>query len=106
MFYHFHMFRRLRKILPSALLLKMYESFAKAYIYHGLSIWGFTRKASHNRLQRFLKLLARITCDNFDDIHSHGIDLGRSLKLLVVRERRDHVLSVSMLKCIHCLLPP
>ena len=50
-------------------------------------------------------MLARIICNNFDYIHSHGIDLVRSLKLLTIRERRDYFLCVLMLKCIHGLAP-
>ena len=50
-------------------------------------------------------LLARIICDNFDYIHSRGIDLVRSLKLQTIRERRDYFLCVLMFKCIHGLAP-
>ena len=49
-------------------------------------------------MQRIQNLLARIICNNFDYIHSRGIDL-------VIRERRDHFLCVLMFKCIHGLAP-
>ena len=42
MYYYFHMFRRLRKILPSALLLNIYKTYVQSKIDYGLSIWGCT----------------------------------------------------------------
>ena len=56
-------------------------------------------------MQRIQNLLARIICNNFDYIHSRGIELVRSLKLQTIRERRDHFLCVLMFKCIHGLAP-
>ena len=56
-------------------------------------------------MQQIQNLLARIICNNFDYIHSCGIDLVRSLKLQTIRERRDHFLCVLMFKSIHGLAP-
>ena len=105
MYYHFHMFRRLRKILPSALLLNIYKTYVQSKIDYGLSIWGCTTEVNLNRVQRIQNVLARIICNNFDYIHSRGIDLVRSLKLQTIRERRDYFLCVLMFKCIHGLAP-
>ena len=105
MYYYFHMFRRLRKILPSALLLNIYKTYVQWKIDYGLSIWGCTTEVNLNRVQRIQNLLARIICNNFDYIHSRGIDLVRSLKLQTIRERRDYFLCVLMFKCIHGLAP-
>ena len=99
------MFRRLRKILPSALLLNIYKTYVQSKIDYGLSIWGCTTEVNLNRVQRIQNLLARIICNNFDYIHSRGIDLVRSLKLQTIRERRDYFLCVLMFKCIHGLAP-
>ena len=74
MYYYFHMFRRLRKILPSALLLNIYKTYVQSKIDYGLSIWGCTTEVNLNRVQRIQNLLAKIICDNFDYIHSRGID--------------------------------
>ena len=103
MYYSFHMFCRLRKILPSALLLNKYKAYVQWKIDYGLSIWGCITEVNLDRVQRIQNLLGRIICNNFDYIHSRGIDLVRSLKLQTVRERRDHFLCVLMLKCIHGL---
>ena len=76
MFYYFHMFRRLRKIRPSALLLNIYKTFVQSKIDYGLSIWGCTTEVNLDRIQRIQNLLARIICNNFDNIHSRGIDFS------------------------------
>ena len=96
MYYHFHMFRRLRKNLPSALVLKIYTAYVQSKIDYGLFIWGCTTEVNLNRVQRIQSLLTRIICNNFDYIHSRGIDLVRSLKLQTIRERRDRFLCVLM----------
>ena len=104
MYYYFHMFRRLRKLLPSAILLNIYKTYVESKIDYGLSFWGCTTEVNPNRVQRIQNLLARIICDNFDYIHSRGIDLVRSLKLQTIRERRDYFLCVLMFKCIHGMI--
>ena len=68
-------------------------------------LWTVTTEINLNRVQRIQNLLARIICNNFDYIHSRGIDLVRSLKLQTIRERRDYFLCVLMFKCIHGLAP-
>ena len=65
MYYYFHMFRRLRKILPSALLLNIYKTYVQSKIDYGLSIWGCTTEVNLNRVQRIQNLLVRIICNNF-----------------------------------------
>ena len=70
-----------KQILQSALLLNMYKAYKQSNIDYELSIWGCAREVNLNRVQRIQNLLARIICNNFDHIHSRGIDLVRSLKL-------------------------
>ena len=72
------MFHRLRKILPSALLLNIYKTYVQSKIVYGLSTWGCTTEVNLNRVQRIQNLLTRIICDNFDYIHLRGIDLFQS----------------------------
>ena len=64
MYYYFHMFRRLRKILPSVLLLKIYKAHVQSKIDYGLSIWGGATEFNLNRVQQIQNLLARIICNN------------------------------------------
>ena len=70
MYYHFHIFRRLSKILPSALLLNIYKACVQSKIHYGMSIWGCAKEVNFNhvpRIQNF-DLLARIMCNNFEYI--------------------------------------
>ena len=85
MYHYFHMFRRLRTIFPSALLLNIYKAYAQSKIGYGLSIWGCATEANLNRVQRIQNLLARIIYNNLYYIHSSGNDLVRSLKLQTIR---------------------
>ena len=97
------MFRPLRKILPSALLLNIYKAYVQSKIDYGLSVWGCIMEVNLNRVQRIQNLFAKIICSNFDYIHSRGIDLVLSSKFQTIRERQDHFLCVLMFKCIHGL---
>ena len=105
MYYYVHMFRRLRKILPSQLLLNIYKSYVQSKIDYGLCIWGCTTEANLDRIQRIQNLLARIMCNNFDSINFRGIEMVRTLRLQTIRERRDYFLCILMFKCIHGLAP-
>ena len=51
MYYYFHMFRRLRKILPSVLHIKKYKAHVQSKIDYGLSIWGRATEVNLNRVQ-------------------------------------------------------
>ena len=95
------MFRPLRKILPSALLLNIYKVYVQSKIDYGLSIWGCIMEVNLNRVQRIQNLLARIIYNNIDYIHSPGIDLVRPSKFQTIRERRDHFLCVLMSVCFN-----
>ena len=100
MYYHVHIFRRLRKILLSQLLLNIYKSYVQSKIDYGLSIWGCTTEANLDRMQIIQNLLARIMCNIFDYIIFRGIEM----RIQTIRdERRDYFLRVCILMCIHGL---
>ena len=105
MYYYGHMFRRLRKILPSQLLLNNYKFYVKSKIDYGLSIWGCTTEDNLDRIQRIQNLLARIMCNNFDYIKFRRIEMVRTLRLQTIRGRRDYFLCILMFKCIHGFAP-
>ena len=44
-------------------------------------------------------------CNNFDYINFRGIEMGRTLRLQTISERRDYFLCILMFKCIHGLAP-
>ena len=98
MYYYVHMFRCLRKILPSQLLLNIYKSYVQSKVDYGLSTWGCTTEANLDRIQRIQNLLARIMCNNF-----RGIEMIRTLRLQTIREGRDYFLCILVFKCIHGL---
>ena len=102
---YLHVLRRLNKIFPMQLLLKVYKSYMQSKLDYGLSIWGCTTEGNLDRVQRIQNFCARITCNNYDYINIRGIDLVKSLKLQTIRERRDYFLCVLMFKCIHSVAP-
>ena len=104
MYYYVHMFCRLRKILPSQILLKIYKYYMQSKIDYGLSIWGCTREANLDRIQRIQNLLASIMCNNFDFINFRGIEMVRTLRLQTIRERRDYFPCILMFKVSMALL--
>ena len=57
MYYHFHTFRRLSKILPSALLLNIYKAYVQSKIDYGLSIWGCAKGIDLNHVPRIQNLI-------------------------------------------------
>ena len=73
------MFHRLRKILPSQLLLNIYKSYVQSKIDFGLYIWGCTAEVNLIRIQRIQNLLARIICNNFDYINFRGIEMTQAV---------------------------
>ena len=60
------MFHRLRKIIPSALLLNIYKAYVQSKIDYVLSIRVCTTEVNLNRVQQIQNLFARIICNNFD----------------------------------------
>ena len=52
MYYYVHMFRRLRKILPSQLLLNICKACVHFKIDYRLSVWRCTTQANLDRIQR------------------------------------------------------
>ena len=105
MYYYVHMFRRLRKILPSQLLFNIYKSYVQSKIDYGLSIWCCTTEANLDRIQRIQNLLARIMWNNLDGINFRGIEMVRTLRFHTIRERRGYFLCILMFECIHGLAP-
>ena len=103
--YYVNVLRRLNKIFPKQLLLKIYKSYVQSNLDYGLSIWGCTTEGNLDRVQRIQNFCARIMCKNYDYINTRGIDLVNSLKIQTIRQRRDYFLSVLMFKAIHGLAP-
>ena len=103
--YFIHVLRRLRRIYPRGLLLKVYKSYIQSKLEYGLTIWGCTTDTNLGKIQRIQSLAARVIIGNFDYTYSKGVDIVHSLHLQAVKERRDYFLCVLMYKCIHGLAP-
>ena len=103
--YYVHVLRRLTKIFPKQLLLKIYTSYVQSKLDYRLSIWGCTTEGNLDCVQKIQNSCARIICRNYDYINTRGIDLVDSLKIQTIRQRKDYFLSVLMFKAIHGLTP-
>ena len=77
--YYVHVLRRLNKIFPKQLLLRVYESYIQSRLDYGLSVWGCTTDGILDRVQRIQNFCARIICKKYDYINTRGIDLVESL---------------------------
>ena len=96
---------KVEKIFPKQLLLRVYKSYIQSKLHYGLSIRGCTAEGNIDRVQIIQNFCARIICKNYDCINAGGIDLVESLAIQTIRQSRDCLLSVLMLKCIHGLAP-
>ena len=103
--YYVHVLRRLNKIFPKQLLLKIYKSYVQSKLDYALSIWGCATEGNLDRVQRIQNFCARIICKKYDYINTRGIHLVDSLKTQTIGQRRDYFLSVLMFKAIHGLAP-
>ena len=88
--YYVHVLRRLNKIFPKQLLLKIYKSYVQSKIDFGLSIWGCTTEGILDRVPRLQNFCARIICKKYDYVNTRGTDLVGSLKIQTIRQRRDY----------------
>ena len=94
MYCNVHMFRRLRKIIPSQLVLNIYKSHIQSRVDYGQYVRGSDTEVN---------LAQMIGNNNFDYINCSGIDMLGSLKVHIVRERRNYFLCILMFMCIHGL---
>ena len=103
--YMLSMLRRMSKIFPQSLLVKIYKTFIQPKIDYGITVWGFTTESNLNRIQRIQNHAVRIILKNFDYVNTRGIDLVRHLGLFDIRSRRDYFMQMFMFKAIHGLTP-
>ena len=103
--YYVHVLRRLNKIFPKRLLLKMYKSYIQSKLDFGLSIRGCSTEGNLDRVQRIQNFCARTICKNYYYINTREIGLVHSLKIQTIRQHRDYFLSVLMFKAVRDLAP-
>ena len=66
--YHVRSFRRLRKIIPSQLLLSFYKFYVQSKIDYKLSMWGCTTEATLDPIEQIQTFLATVIYIYTDDI--------------------------------------
>ena len=57
--YYVHVLRRLNKIFPKQLLLKIYKSYVQSKLDYGLSIWGCTTEGNLDRVPKYTKEICK-----------------------------------------------
>lgn len=62
-----------------------------------------TNDCNFAKIQSLQNYAANITCDDYDKIDCHGIDLVKSLNLLKVKQRHDYISVI--FECLHELAP-
>ena len=97
--------RGLRKVLPKALLEKIYLSCIQSHLDYACTVWGNCGQTLRKKIQRLQNQAARIICNNFDYINYDGIDLVKSLGWLTFEKRFNYLTAVMMFKAIHGLAP-
>ena len=105
MYYHLSLFRQLRRIFPQDLLLQAYKSYIQPLLDYGITLYGCSKQKNIDLVQKVQNHAARLITGNFDYMNGHAIELVKSLNLYTIRDRRDHFLTILMLKSIHGIAP-
>jgi hypothetical protein len=105
MYVHISVLRRVSSFVPTEILTRMYKSFIQPRLDYGITLWGCTTKQNIDKIQRIQNQAVRIITGNFDFIHSRGINIVRSLRLMTIQERRDYFMCILMFKAINGLAP-
>ena len=82
----------------------IYTSIIQPKIDYAISIWGYTTAHNINKVQRLQNRAAIILTGNIDYVNTRGIDLVKTLGLIVT-QRRDYFMIIMMFKSIHGLVP-
>ena len=97
--------KSLRKVMPKALVEKIYISCIQSHIDYACTVWGNCNQGLRDRIQRLQNRAARIVSNNFDYENYNGIDLVRDLGWLSFERRVKYMTAVMMFKAIHGQVP-
>ena len=97
--------RRLKDIISSQILYKIYITAVQPCIDYAISVWGQTNEYNIYKIQRLQNFAARLITNNFDYVNCRGIELVKMLKWMNVKERCQYFTINLMFKCIHGLAP-
>jgi hypothetical protein len=97
--------RRLSKSLPHDLLNQIYKTYVLPILEYGCTVWGLSSEQNADRIQKLHNLLARTITQNYDFVHTRGINIVESLKWQTFKQRRDYLLCNLMYKCVYGTAP-
>lgn len=96
---------RVKCILPSHLLLKIFNSTLQPCFDYGITVWGSTTACNIAKVQHLQNYAARVITGNFDYINSRGVELVKSLGWMTIKQRFYYFQAILLFKCIHGLAP-
>ena len=105
MYFQLSLWKRLRRIFPKELLLKVYKNYIQLRLDYGIALCGCSTQKNIDLAQRVQNHAARLITGNFDYNNCRGIDLVKSLNLDTVRNRIEYFLTSLMFKAIHGIAP-
>jgi len=97
--------RRLKNIVSSDVLNKIYSTAIQPCIDYGISVWGQTSDYNVIKIQRLQNYAARIVTNNFDYVNCRSEAIIRNLRWMNVKQRCRYFTLTLMFKCIHGLAP-
>ena len=105
LFFKISKLHRLKPILPTHILVKIYNGIIQPTIDYAITVWGYTTQHNLKKIQRLRNRAARIITGNVAFINTGCTDLVSELGWMTVIQRRDYVMVILMFKCIRGLAP-
>ena len=94
---------RIRPLVPSQTLLRMYEALVLPYLDYCSEVWGCMGKSQCDRLQKLQNKAGRIT--TFSDYNTKSADTLQDQGWDSLKQRRSKQLAISVFKSLHNLYP-
>ena len=95
--------KRIRPLVPSQTLLRMYEALVLPYLDYCSEVWGCMGKSQWDRLQKLQNRAGRII--TFSDYNTRSADILQDLGWDSLEQRRSKQLAISVVKSLHNLYP-
>ena len=96
---------RLRKILNSFVLKKIYMTCVQPVFDYAISLWGHCSEYDKSLITRVQHRAARIITGQFDYRTVRGHDLVTELRFQTIEQRRDYFTACLMYKCLNNIGP-
>ena len=96
---------RIRKVLNSFVLKKIYMACIQPVFDYAISLWGHCSEYDKSLITRVQHRAARIITGQFDYVTVRGHDLVTHLRLQSIEMRRDYFTACLMYKCLNSIAP-